>query len=211
MSCKTQHLHIQDHSSHINKTCTKFSFLVCTLLIQNIYTWRRSKTQANVFKFVSKNKIAYKHGVLEHNQPTPNIEFVRVYTFNCEVIYVIVQVQVVNTAEMVHIWGHWVFVEFGGMNCHHNCLPLRGRSQSKSPTKSPPYQVIFHSDFSHPWQYIITSCWQEKVGFWPMDKLIHHPWQYEFTYSQVLSDIKYHMTVKHIQFRCLEVSNCHIR
>ena len=24
---------------------------------------------------------------------------------------------------------------------------------------------------------------QEKVGLWPMDELIHHPRQYEFTYS----------------------------
>ena len=29
---------------------------------------------------------------------------------------------------------------------------------------------------NHPWQYFITSCWQKKVGFWPMDELIHHPW-----------------------------------
>jgi hypothetical protein len=41
----------------------------------------------------------------------------------------------IGEAEMVHIWDHWVFVEVGGMNCHHNCLPLRGRSRSKSSTK----------------------------------------------------------------------------
>ena len=55
--------------------------------------------------------------------------------------------------------------------------------------------------FNHQRQYIITSCWQEKVGFWPMNELIHHPWQYLFTYSEEVSyesyhsDIKYHMTL----------------
>ena len=39
------------------------------------------------------------------------------------------------------------------------------------------YQVIFHPNFNIPWQYFITHCWQENVGFWPMDELIHHPWQ----------------------------------
>ena len=24
---------------------------------------------------------------------------------------------------------------------------------------------------------------KEKVGYWPMDELIHHPWQYLFIYS----------------------------
>jgi hypothetical protein len=40
------------------------------------------------------------------------------------------------------------------------------------------YLVIFHPCFNHPWQYFITSWWQEKVGFWPTDELVHHPWQY---------------------------------
>ena len=26
--------------------------------------------------------------------------------------------------------------------------------------------MIFHSNFYHTWQCFITSCWQEKVGFW---------------------------------------------
>ena len=43
--------------------------------------------------------------------------------------------------------------------------------------------IQFHPICNHPWQYFITSCWQEKVGFWPMDDLIHHPWQYLVTYS----------------------------
>ena len=36
----------------------------------------------------------------------------------------------------------------------------------------------FHPNFNHQWQHFITSCWQDNVGFWPMDELIHHPWQY---------------------------------
>ena len=51
----------------------------------------------------------------------------------------------------------------------------------------------------------ITSCWQEKVRCWWMDELIHHPWQYLLTCSQVVhkkchpiryhSDTKCHMTL----------------
>ena len=37
---------------------------------------------------------------------------------------------------------------------------------------------------------LFTSCWQAKVGFWPMDELIHHPWQYWFTYSWEVSSEK---------------------
>ena len=29
-----------------------------------------------------------------------------------------------------------------------------------------------------------------KVGYWPMDELIHHPWQYLSTYSQEVSSEK---------------------
>ena len=79
------------------------------------------------------------------------------------------------------------------------------------------YQVIFHPNFHQPWQYFITSCWQgkvrfwpidelinhpwqEKVRFWPTDELIHHPWQYLFRFflkkchpKSYHSDMKYHM------------------
>ena len=40
-----------------------------------------------------------------------------------------------------------------------------------------------HLNSNHPWQYFITSCWQGKVGFTPMDELVHHSWRYLFTYS----------------------------
>ena len=43
------------------------------------------------------------------------------------------------------------------------------------------YSVIVHLIFNQ--QYFITSSWQEKVGFGPMDELIHHTWQNLFTYS----------------------------
>ena len=62
------------------------------------------------------------------------------------------------------------------------------------------YQVNFHPNFNHPWQWFITSCRQENVGFWPMVELIHHSWWYLQTYSWEVSsksyhsDIKYHMT-----------------
>ena len=62
----------------------------------------------------------------------------------------------------------------------------------------------FHPNFNHPWQYFITSCWQEKVRFWQwmhsstihdnICKFIHkkcHPKSYH-------SDIKYHMTLNMI-------------
>ena len=39
------------------------------------------------------------------------------------------------------------------------------------------------SKFEDPWQSFITDCWHEKVGFWPMDELTHHPWKYLLTYS----------------------------
>ena len=66
------------------------------------------------------------------------------------------------------------------------------------------HQVIFHPHFNHPWQYFITSCWQEEVGFFGqwmsssiiIDKfcsLIHktcHPKSYH-------SDIKYHTSPKY--------------
>ena len=61
--------------------------------------------------------------------------------------------------------------------------------------------MAFHPSFNHPWQYFITSCRQEKIGFWPMDEIIYHPWQYLFTYHKKChlktyhSYIKYHMTV----------------
>ena len=45
------------------------------------------------------------------------------------------------------------------------------------------YQVFFI-------QILITSWWQEKVGFMPMDELIYHPWQNLFTYSQEVSSKK---------------------
>ena len=41
--------------------------------------------------------------------------------------------------------------------------------------------VEFSSKFDHPWQYFITSWWEEKVGVWTTDELIHHPWQYSLT------------------------------
>ena len=63
--------------------------------------------------------------------------------------------------------------------------------------------VIFHSTFNHPWQYIITSCWQEKVGFWPMDECTHPSSMTMFVHLYIKkchmksyhSDIKYHMTL----------------
>jgi len=49
------------------------------------------------------------------------------------------------------------------------------------------YQVIFHPKFNCPWQYFITSWWQENVGFWLIDELIHHPWQFLQTNSSKVS------------------------
>ena len=55
------------------------------------------------------------------------------------------------------------------------------------------------SDVSRKLQSSMTilhqSCWQEKfVGFWQINELIHHPWQYLFT-KNYHCDIKYHMTL----------------
>jgi hypothetical protein len=63
------------------------------------------------------------------------------------------------------------------------------------------YQVICHPISNHPWQYFITSCWQENVGFgqWTNSVAIH-----DNIYSLIHkkchiksshSDIKYHMTL----------------
>ena len=59
----------------------------------------------------------------------------------------------------------------------------------------------FIQNSNNPWQYFITSCWQEKVRFWPMDdssiihdntcSLIHEKCHLKSYHS----DIKYHMTL----------------
>jgi hypothetical protein len=47
--------------------------------------------------------------------------------------------------------------------------------------------VIFHPNSNQTWQYFITDCRQKKIGFWTMDRLIHHPQQYVFTSSKEVS------------------------
>ena len=85
------------------------------------------------------------------------------------------------------------------------------------------YEVI--SNFNHPWQYFITSCWQEKIGFFgPMDdELIHHPSNIcslihkKCHPKSYHSDIKYHMTLNNIfsvvdmqhSFKCLLTTMIH--
>jgi hypothetical protein len=45
---------------------------------KHIHMGNGQKHMQKFLKIVSKNKITYKHVALEHNQPTPTIEFVRV-------------------------------------------------------------------------------------------------------------------------------------
>ena len=63
---------------------------------------------------------------------------------------------------------------------------------------------LFHPNFNHPGQYFIASCSQEKVGFLPMDELIHHPpsttiFVHLFLRSVIrtatIVNIKHHMTL----------------
>ena len=65
------------------------------------------------------------------------------------------------------------------------------------------HQVIFHQNQTYPWQRFVTSCWQEKVGFWA-NGWTHPPSMTIFVNSFVrsiyhpkssYSDIKYHMTL----------------
>ena len=61
--------------------------------------------------------------------------------------------------------------------------------------------MIIHPNFNHPWQYFITTCWQEKVGFWPMNELIIiHDNTYSLIYKKCHpqtyhSDNKCHVTL----------------
>ena len=73
----------------------------------------------------------------------------------------------------------------------------------------------FHPNFNHPWQYFITSCWQEKVGFWA-NRWTHLPSMTIFVHLFVevssksyRSDIKYHMT-PNIIFSALISETCTI-
>jgi hypothetical protein len=34
--------------------------------------------------------------------------------------------------------------------------------------------VVIHPNFNKPWQYFISSCWEETVSFWQWMKLIHN-------------------------------------
>jgi len=58
---------------------------------------------------------------------------------------------------------------------------------------------FFIQNFNHLWQFYITSCWLEKVGFWAVAEFIHHPWRslihkkcHPKSYHR---DIKYHITL----------------
>ena len=64
--------------------------------------------------------------------------------------------------------------------------------------------MIIPSKFQSPsTTTFIARCWREKVGgVWPTDELIHHSWQYLFTYSLIqkvaIATSKYHVTLNTI-------------
>ena len=45
------------------------------------------------------------------------------------------------------------------------------------------YSVVSHPNFNHSWQCSITSCRQEKVGFWPIYETHPSSWLFLSTYS----------------------------
>ena len=63
------------------------------------------------------------------------------------------------------------------------------------------YEVIFHPNTNHSWQYFITSCWQDKVGFgqWMNLSIIHDNvcslLHKKCRPKRHHGDLKYHMTL----------------
>ena len=71
------------------------------------------------------------------------------------------------------------------------------------------HQVILYPNFNHPWQYFITSCWQENIGFWAMDEVIHHRWQYLPPFQKQCHLKKYHSDHVTLNIIIISVQTCH--
>ena len=165
---KFQHLfmHVKEFSKNDSMAMGQIELMACCgRLLWRVEVWLGRRADNNWLEVAN-------HFVVTHYLATPRplkIHILKIFGL-CHRFYLLCSILIVN---------YDIVSPTLNVNPTLFAIPCNyfGGSQIYNVARTVIHQVNFHSNFNHPWQYFITRWWQKKVGCWPMDELIHHPWQ----------------------------------